>query len=303
MRIFENTTFDFFKVKKISYIVSGVLFLASIGAIVGRGIQYGIDFKGGVEFVVEFDQPITVAQVRQELNTVLQTQPEVKLFGSNTEILIRTDAEMEINALQSTITEKLNEAFSDNKSRIIKRDVVTPRFADDLKWAALQAVLFAIVLIFLYILIRFKGWTFSAGAVAALVHDVVITLGIFTMLDGILPFEMSIDQTMIAALLTIVGYSLNDTVIIFDRVRENRLLHKTEELTSLVNRSINQTLSRTIITSGTTLFVVFVLFLFGGEVLKGLSFALILGIFFGTYSTIFVASALYVDLSAKKSRS
>lgn len=303
MRIFENTSFEFLKVKKIAYFISGVLFLASLGAILGRGIQYGIDFKGGVEFVVEFDQPVTVAEVRQQLNTVLKTQPEVKLFGSNTEILIRTDAEMEIDALQSTVTEKLSQAFSGNESKIVKRDVVTPRFADDLKWAALQAVLFAIVLIFLYILIRFKKWSFSAGAVAALIHDVVITLGIFTMLNGLLPFEMSIDQTMIAAFLTIVGYSLNDTVIIFDRVRENRLLHKTEELTSLVNRSINQTLSRTVITSGTTLFVVFVLFLFGGEVLKGLSFALLLGIIFGTYSTIFVSSALYVDLSAKKSRS
>jgi preprotein translocase subunit SecF len=162
-----------------------------------------------------------------------------------------------------------------------------------------MSIIFALIVIFLYILIRFKKWSYSAGAVAALAHDVIITLGIFTILHGVVPFSLDINQVLIAAFLTIVGYSLNDTVVVFDRIRENSLIFKTESFDKMVNRSVNNTLSRTVITSLTTLFVVTILFIFGGDVLKGLSFALIIGVILGTYSSIFVASSLLVDLQLK----
>ena len=184
-----------------------------------------------------------------------------------------------------------------------KKDAVGPKIADDLKSAGAQSVIYAMVIIFLYILIRFRNWTFSAGAVVALIHDVTITLGIFTVLSDLVNFSLLIDQNIIAAFLTIVGYSLNDTVVVFDRIRENSLVHKGMELFPMVNKSLNDTLSRTVITSITTLFVVLVLFIFGGEVLKGLSFALIIGVVLGTYSSLFVASPLVLELDKRAKKS
>jgi len=178
--------------------------------------------------------------------------------------------------------------------------VVGPRFAEDLRIAALNSVIFALAIVFIYILIRFKKWYFSAGAVAALFHDVVIVLGIFTVLAEFAPFDVTIGQSLIAAFLTIVGYSLNDTVVVFDRIRENSIIYKTMEFKKMINKSLNDTLSRTVITSVTTLFVVSVLFIFGGEVLKGFAFALVVGVILGTYSSLFVASALVVLLESKR---
>jgi preprotein translocase SecF subunit len=189
-------------------------------------------------------------------------------------------------------------AFPDVELSVQKTDNVGPRFAADLKEGAIFSVLGSLLVIFVYILIRFE-WRFGVGAVAALFHDVLITLGVFSMLHGYLPFSLQIDQTIIAAFLTIVGYSLNDTVVVFDRVREYVGLFKAERYEDVVNRSINNTLSRTIITSGTTLLVVVVLFIFGGEVLRGFAFALIVGILIGTYSSIFVASPVVVALRQK----
>ena len=166
---------------------------------------------------------------------------------------------------------------------------------------ALQAVIFSVIVIFLYILVRFRNWRYSLGTVAAIAHDVVIILGVFVIFNGILPFSLDIDQTTIAAFLTIVGYSLNDTVVVFDRLREDSQIHKTDPFDKMVNRAMNATLSRTVVTSLTTLFVVVVLFIFGGEVLKGLSFALIVGIVLGTYSTLYVACPIVVDLKKKAS--
>jgi preprotein translocase subunit SecF len=226
--------------------------------------------------------------------------PEVKKFGSDREILIRTDNPDEITTVQNTITSTMNEVYAGNENTVIKTDVVGPRFAEDLKSGALNAIIFALIVIFIYILIRFKNWTFSLGAVAALFHDVLIVLGVFTIFSDIAPFSMQIDQAIIAAFLTIVGYSLNDTVVVFDRIRENMIQYKTMDFTEMINKSLNDTLSRTVITSVTTLFVVTVLFIFGGEVLKGFSFALVLGVMIGTYSSLFVASAIVVELQLRK---
>lgn len=299
MRLFEDPKFDFVNNRKIGYIVSAVLLLISLSAVAFKGLSYGIDFNGGTEIVVEFDRDASVTDVRSILTDVLGSQPEVKQFGLSRDLLIRTDVEMETGALHALILSTMAETFPDNNSIIIKSDVVGPRFADDLKRGALYAVIFSLVVIFLYILIRFRNVGYSVGTVSAIMHDVIIIMGLFTIFNEILPFSLDIDQTIIAAFLTIVGYSLNDTVVVFDRIRENSLLYKTMELGEMVNKSINQTLSRTVVTSLTTLFVVIVLFIFGGEVLKGFAFALTVGIILGTYSTLFIAVPLLVDLKRK----
>jgi preprotein translocase SecF subunit len=300
MRIFEEPTFDFLTARKVAYVISGVLFLASLISIFTKGLQYGIDFKGGVEIVLEFEEPVPVADLRGSLDEALGSAPEVKKFGSDSDLLIRTQqGDRTINELQMMIVSSVEQSYADNPVSVIKTDIVGPRFAEDLKAGALQAILFSMVLIFIYILIRFKTWYFSAGAVAALIHDVVIVLGVFTMLSDVVSFNLQIDQSIIAAFLTIVGYSLNDTVVVFDRIRENSLVHKTMEYDQMVNTSLNDTLSRTVITSLTTLFVVTVLFIFGGEVLKGFSFALVLGVIIGTYSSLFVASSSVIELNRR----
>src|SRR6056297_1689926 len=302
MRWFETPSFDFIKGHKIAYFISGALLVAALIGIVGKGLQYGIDFRGGKEFVLQFDQPVEVTQIRSSLSDPLGSAPEVKKFGSDLEILIRTDNPGEISTVQNIITSTMNEVYPENENIVIKTDVVGPRFAEDLKSGALNAIIFALIVIFIYILIRFKNWTFSLGAVVALFHDVLIVLGVFTIFNDIAPFSMQIDQAIIAAFLTIVGYSLNDTVVVFDRIRENMIQYKTMDFTEMINKSLNDTLSRTVITSVTTLFVVTVLFIFGGEVLKGFSFALVLGVILGTYSSLFVASSLVVELEKRALR-
>lgn len=297
MRIFENSNIQFVSNRRKAYIISAVLMIASLISLVTRGLELGIDFQGGMEFVVESDEPLQPVAVRTALSTALGGEPEVKTFGEN-QLLIRTSAEGTTQEIQSAIVDGVEARFPESGPTIVKADVVGPRFADDLKRGALYAVMGSMLVIFIYILVRFE-WRFGLGAVAALFHDVLIVLGVFSLLQGLVPFSLQIDQATIAAFLTIVGYSINDTVVVFDRIREYSNLFKTEAYESLVNRSINNTLSRTLITSLTTLLVVVVLFIFGGEVLRGFAFALIVGISIGTYSSIFVASPVVVELRAR----
>ncbi len=299
MKWFESPSFDFIKAQKMMYAVSGFLFIGSILAVLTMGLNYGIDFRGGKEYVFDFENDVDVVEIRQELTQVLDAPPELKLFGSASDILVRTDAEGDIAEVQALIMSSFSELYPDNPVTVIKTDLVGPRFAEDLKVAAINSILFAVAVIFIYILIRFKGWYFSAGAVAALIHDVVIVLGVFTVIEPLVNFNVTIDQALIAAFLTIVGYSLNDTVVVFDRIRENSLIYKTMNFTDMINKSLNDTLSRTVITSVTTLFVVTVLFIFGGEVLKGFAFALVIGVILGTYSSLFVASSFVVELQKR----
>lgn len=301
MRIFENSNIQFINARRTAYVVSAVLLVASLVSLATRGLELGIDFQGGMEFVVESETPLNPVEVRSELATVLGAEPEVKTFGEN-QLLVRTHAEGETSVVQTDIVEGISNAFSGSNPTVVKTDIVGPRFAEDLKEGAIYSIFGSLLVIFVYILIRFE-WRFGIGAVTALFHDVLIVLGVFSILRGVLPFSLQIDQTIIAAFLTIVGYSLNDTVVVFDRIREYSNLFKTEAYDSLVNRSINNTLSRTMVTSGTTLLVVTVLFIFGGEVLRGFAFALILGIAIGTYSSIFVASPVVVELRARASSS
>ena len=297
MRIFENTNYSFVENRRTGYIISGTLILLSIISFFIHGLELGIDFQGGMEFVVESTEPLSVTTLRSDLADVLDTTPEVKTFGPN-QVLIRTLEGGDINQVQQQIIRGIEASFPGSMPTVVKTDIVGPRFAEDLKKGAIYSIFGSLLVIFVYILIRFE-WRFGLGAVAALFHDVIITLGVFSLLHGYLPFSLQIDQTLIAAFLTIVGYSLNDTVVVFDRMREYTNKFKTEAYDAVVNRSINSTLSRTIITSGTTLLVVITLFILGGEVLRGFAFALIVGIVVGTYSSIFVASPIVVELRAR----
>lgn len=294
MRIFENTNFDFVGIRQKAYILSAVLMLVSVISLAVRGLEVGIDFQGGMSFVIETDQPIPVGEVRDELTAPLGNEPEVKTYGQNA-ILVRTAAEGDITAVQQQIVEALQSSFPDANPVVIGTDVVGPRFAEDLERGALYSVIGSLLVIFVYILIRFE-WRFGFASVAALFHDVLITLGLFSLLHGIMPFSLQIDQTIIAAFLTLIGYGINDTVVIFDRIREYMNLLKTEPFPDMVNRAVNSTLSRTIITGGTTLLTVLVLFIFGGEVLRGFAFALAVGIVVGTYSSVFVAAPILIEL-------
>lgn len=303
MRIFNNIDFKFVESRQIGYLVSGVLLLASLVSLTLRGVNYGIDFTGGMEFVVETSEVLGATNAREALTSELGQTPEVKTFDEPTQLLVRLGVEGEtnkdaINATQARLTEAFTTAFPGTSVEVLSTTVVGPRFAEDLRQGAMYAVLGALLVIFLYILIRFE-WRFSVGAVAAVVHDVTITLGLLSLLYGIVPFSLQLDQAIIAAFLTIVGYSLNDTVVIFDRVREYTALFKTDDYENIVNRSINNTLSRTVVTSGTTLLVLLVLFIFGSEVLRGFAFALIAGVLVGTYSSIFVASPVVVELNKR----
>lgn len=299
MRWFESPSFDFINAHQIAYFFSGTMMVASIVAILTLGINYGIDFRGGQEFVFEFEQPVDVVELRTVLSEPLGSVPEIKLFGSDREILLRIDTEEDISVTRELILSNFATLHPDNAVTVQKTDLVGPRFAEDLKRGALYSIIFALAVVFIYIFIRFKGWYFSAGAIAALFHDVLIVLGIFTIMAEVASFDVSINQAMIAAFLTIVGYSLNDTVVVFDRIRENSIIYKTMNFKDMINKSLNDTLSRTVITSVTTLFVVTVLFIFGGEVLKGFAFALVLGVIIGTYSSLFIASAIVVELQKR----
>ncbi len=304
MRIFEKANFNIVGSRQKAYVFSGVLLFISLGSFALRGLELGIDFKGGREFVVETALEVSSTDARIALTDVLGQAPEVKTYadvsaGSAVALLVRSAGEGETTEIQNTIVQGIADAFPGSAPRVVKTDVVGPRFADDLKRGSIYAVFGSLFVIFVYVMIRFE-WRFGLGAVAALFHDVAITLGLFSLLRGLMPFSLQIDQAIIAAFLTIVGYSLNDTVVIFDRIREFTNLYKTEPYNRVVNRSVNTTLSRTIITSSTTLLVVLTLFIFGGEVLRGFAFALIVGILIGTYSSVFVATPVVVELHQRR---
>lgn len=294
MRLFKDANYNFVSKRKIGYVLSGLLLTISIISFATRGFELGVDFEGGTEIVLENVEEVSAVELRTELTEPLGAEPQVRTFG-DTGLIVRTAAEGETADIQQTIIATIQAVYPDTEPTIEMTEVVGPSFAADLQRGALYSILGALFVVFVYILVRFE-WRFSLGALAALVHDVTITLGIFSLFAGIAPFSLQLDQAIVAAFLTIVGYSLNDTVVVFDRIREFENLFKTEEYNNIVDRGINATLSRTIVTSVTTLIVVTVLFILGGEVLRSFSFALIFGVCIGTYSSIFVASQTVVEL-------
>lgn len=279
--------------------ITGSLVVIAIGLIglVTRGLELGIDFVGGSEFVVSADVQIPVEGIRAALTPVFGAEPEVKRFDDD--VLIRTIASSDdMEALRAQVVATVETVAPGSNPTLVRSDLVGPRFANDLRQGAIYAILASLLVIFVYISFRFE-WRYSVGALAALFHDVLVTLGLFALLHHLLPFSLAVDQAFIAAMLTIVGYGINDTVVVFDRVRENMQARTTESHVALVDRSINETLSRTIITSGTTLLTLLVLFIFAGDSLRGFAFALMVGVLVGTYSTIYIASPVMVYLRKK----
>ena len=313
----QNTRVDFLGKKKIAYIVSGTLILISLVSIFTKGFTYGVDFTGGRTYVVRFDQPVSAEEVRAAAIAEFDGAVEVKQFGGESQMKITTqylvedestdaDAEVEnklYNALNGFFATDL--AFEDftstleNPNGIISSDKVGPTIANDITRDAIIAVIIALFVIFGYIAIRFKGWTWGLGGVTGLAHTALIVIGFFSLFSGILPFSLDIDQTFIAAILTIIGYAINDTVVIFDRIREYKELHPKADFRQNVNEALNSTLSRTMNTSLTTLVTMLAIAIFGGEVIRGLAVALILGIVIGTYASIFIATPIMFDVTKK----
>ena len=313
----QNTHVDFIGKKKIAYIVSGALIVISLVSIFTKGFTYGVDFTGGRTYVVRFDQPVTAEDVRAAALAEFDGAVEVKQFGGESQMKITTqylvdnesseaDAEVEnklYNSLKGFFADDLTfEEFTstlDNPNGIISSDKVGPTIANDITRDAFIAVILALIVIFGYIAVRFRGWTWGLGGVTGLAHTALIVIGFFSLFSGILPFSLDIDQTFIAAILTIIGYAINDTVVIFDRIREYKELHPKADFRQNVNEALNSTLSRTMNTSLTTLVTMLAIAIFGGEVIRGLAVALILGIVIGTYASIFIATPIMYDVTKK----
>ena len=316
----QNTHVDFIGKKKIAYIVSGALILISLVSIFTKGFTYGVDFTGGRTYVVRFDQPVTAEDVRAAALAEFDGAVEVKQFGGESQMKITTqylvenesteaDAEVEsklYNSLKGFFADELSfEEFTstlDNPNGIISSDKVGPTIANDITRDAFIAVILALIVIFGYIAVRFRGWTWGLGGVTGLAHTALIVIGFFSLFSGILPFSLDIDQTFIAAILTIIGYAINDTVVIFDRIREYKELHPKADFRQNVNEALNSTLSRTMNTSLTTLVTMLAIAIFGGEVIRGLAVALILGIVIGTYASIFIATPIMYDVTMKRAK-
>ena len=313
----QNTHVDFLGKKKIAYIVSGTIIVLSLVSMFTKGFTYGVDFTGGRTYVVRFDTDVTAEAVRAAAIEEFDGAVEVKQFGGDSQMKITTqykvedestdaDAEVEnklYNALNGFFADELSfEEFTstlDNPSGIISSDKVGPTIANDITRNAIIAVLIALFVIFAYIAVRFSGWTWGLGGVAGLAHTALIVIGFFSIFSGILPFSLDVDQTFIAAILTIIGYAINDTVVIFDRIREFKELHPKADFRQNVNAALNSTLSRTMNTSLTTLVTMLAIAIFGGEVIRGLAVALIVGIVVGTYASIFIATPIMYDVTKK----
>ncbi|MHA7100136.1 protein translocase subunit SecDF [Roseivirga pacifica] len=313
----SSLNIDFLGKRRMAYMISTVIIVAGAIALATSGLRLGVDFKGGRSYVVQFDEPMVASEIKTALSSGAFSEDgvEVKTYDASNVLKITTsylveqesqEADAEVRtALVSGLTQATGKTFIDGtvelgegQFTISGSSKVGATIADDIKKSSFEAFGLSILAIFLYILIRFRRWQFSLGAIVALVHDAFIVLSAFA-IAGMLGISFEVDQVFIAALLTVIGYSINDTVVVFDRIRENLQLKGSKDLIGTFNMSINSTISRTLITSMTTLIVVLILFIFGGEVLRGFSFALLIGILVGTYSSIFIATPTVVDLTKK----
>lgn len=296
MQFLQNTNIKFIQNRKIGYIVSGLVILASIISLVMHGgPKYNIDFTGGTLVHLKFEKPVEIESIRAAVSTKGYGDSEIKHFGSEDEIAIRSGTEKSVEELSTTLEKILEEAYPENPFSVQRVEKVGPKIGTELIRDTLLAIIWAMILILIYVMWRFE-LKFSLGAIFALIHDIIITIGLFSI------FDIEVSSTIVAAILTIVGYSLNDSIVVFDRIRENLKVKQknAEAFVDTVNRSLNETLSRTVITSLTTLFVVTILFFFGGEVLRSFALALIIGIIVGTYSSLFIASPTVVELQLRK---
>ena len=317
--LFRNLTITFLTKRKFAYLISGVLIIVAVSSLFTNGLNQGVDFVGGRSYTVRFDQAINSAEVQSDLVTVLGNA-EAKIFGNDNQLKITTNYKVDVegaavddeikqlmySALQSYLpdgTDYISFATISEKKEIgiMSSIKVGPTIADDIKKNSFLAVFGSLIVVFLYILLRFRKWQFSLGAVAAVFHDVLVVLGVFSLTYTFMPFNMEINQAFIAAVLTVIGYSLNDTVVVFDRIREFARIHSSWPYAQIVNTALNSTLSRTLNTSLTTLVVLLAIFLFGGEAIRGFMFALIVGVIVGTYSSMFIATPIMFDTLSKKS--
>lgn len=310
-----NTKYNFLGVKKITYTVSIAVIAICIGSMAIKGFTYGVDFTGGRTYVLRFDQDISVEQIRSAANDEFGESVEVKQFGGESQVKLTTKYKVEDNSTEvdQEIEQMLFNAMKpfykdditlfeftstmENPNGIISSDKVGPTIANDIKRDAIIAVLLSLLAIFAYIAFRFKNWRWGLSGVVGLTHDALIVIGFFSLFTGILPFSLDVDQTFIAAVLTIIGYSINNTVVIFDRIREYRTLYPKRDLGENVNGALNSTLARTVNTTMTTLVVMLAISLFGGEVIRGLAVALIVGILVGAYSSVFISTPVMYDLN------
>ena len=313
--LFQNTNIQFLNNRKKFYILSGIITVIGIGSLATKGLQKGVDFQGGRTYVIRFDnaEKVETQTVSKLLEAQFDATPEVKTFGDDNQVKITTtyliDSPDEnaddlvedklYNGLTSVLgSEVSKEDFMDNF--LMSSQKVGPTIANDMIRSSILSVIFSLIIIFLYIVFRFKKWQYGAGALIALFHDVLIVLSLFSIFYGILPFSLEIDQAFIAAILTVVGYSINDTVVVFDRIREYLGSYKKREINDVVNSAINSTLSRTVNTSLSTIFVLLMIFIWGGEVIRGFTFALLIGVIVGTYSSAFLASPIVYDFMNKQ---
>ena len=324
----KNTKIDFISGRKWSYLVSGALILISLGSIFIKGFTYGVDFTGGRTYVVRFDKPVTAEDVREATGKVFDlasseqglagTSVEVKQFGGDSQMKITTsykyqdEAATVDNEIEGMLYESLKDFYDDgltfdefvstldNPNGIISSDKVGASIANDIKRNAVISIILALMVIFAYIAFRFKGWTWGLGGVVSLAHTSIIIIGFFSLFSGILPFNLDVDQTFIAAILTIIGYAINDNVVIFDRIRENLSLHVKDDFKETVNKSLNATLTRTVNTSVSTLLPMLAIAIFGGESIRGLSVALCLGICIGTYASIMIGTPIMFDATMSR---
>ncbi len=307
MQFFSNTHIDFLGKRRIFYTVSLVITIAGIAAAFIRGVDMGIDFEGGTEAELRFDQPVEIAEVRAAISEAGFVGAEVKSGGEN-DVLIRVRNQEEADestgvdsTLAAQLTTALETRFAGNEPEIRDIRTVGPKVGEELRTQAFWAVIVSIMAILLYISFRFE-WVYGLGAIIALTHDVLVAFAFTVICNGLFGLNLEMNQSMLAAFLTVVGFSINDTVIIFDRIRENKTIHRGENLLMLMNRSINETLPRTINTSLTVVLVLVVLLVFSGDVLQGFAFAMLIGIITGTYSSIYIASSFVVDTMIRQGK-
>ncbi len=313
---FKKLQVKFLEKRKIFYVLSGLLIIASIASLSLRGLNQGVDFTGGRNYIVRFDEDVVTTEIADLLEDEFGHAPDVKTFGTDNQVKITTKYRIEDDNIEADkdvetkLFQGLKPVIGDdvsfdefNSEYRMSSQKVGPTIADDIKVQAIWAVLFSLVIIFLYIFIRFRTWQYGLGALAALVHDVLIILGAFSILYKVMPFSLEIDQAFIAAILTVVGYSINDTVVVFDRIREFLGLYPKRERGNIINTALNSTLSRTFSTSLSTFVVLLTIFIFGGEVIRGFVFALLLGVVIGTYSSLFIATPVVYDTVRKQEKS
>ena len=310
--IFQKAHFKFIEYRKFAYALSAIIFVLGVASFF-NGFDEGVEFAGGRSYTVKFDKPVNVEEVRNELKATFGEAPIIKTVNSNNQLNITTSFKIKEtgNNVDSLVEKMLftglakqlpaNLTFTEFESTYKQSSqTVLPTISDDLKAGATKATVIAMIVICLFIFVRFRDWRYSLGTIFALLHDVFVTLIIFSFARTIVPFPLEIDQHFIAAVLTVIGFSMNDTIIVYDRIREDSRLHPSLDNASVINKAINETLSRTIMTSLTVFLTILILFIFGGEVTKGFAFAMLVGVITGTYSSIFVAAPILVDFSKNK---